>query len=276
MADVFISYSQKRRDLTETLAAALQNSGYEVWWDRSLEGGQRFDDEIRQALDEAGAVIVIWTPESATSRYVQMEAGIAYGWSKLITSHALEFDKKAIPKPFIGLNSIPVTDLEKVRSALDALDVKPTGAMEKALRNLDKHDHGVRKAFEAWKIKCESAGFFVMAHSTLTLTVRCFVGKKTVNLASISDATLKITEFCNQRIAAEHPEAAEKYMAGLKSLLPGATLLRNEAGQPINLRCGGVLPPLRKLLARGDDWIALMSDARRQFAGAESLPQAQS
>ena len=150
MADVFISYSQKRRELTENLAAALQGFGYEVWWDRSsLEGGQRFDDEIRHALDEAGAVIVVWTPESATSRYVQMEAGIAYGWSKLITSHSSEFDKGLIPKPFIGLNSILVTDLEKVRSALDALKVKPTDGMEKALRNLDKHDPGVRKDFEA-------------------------------------------------------------------------------------------------------------------------------
>ena len=62
-----------------------------------------------------------------------MEAGIAYGWSKLITSHSSEFDKGLIPKPFIGLNSILVTDLEKVRSALDALKVKPTDGMEKAL-----------------------------------------------------------------------------------------------------------------------------------------------
>lgn len=59
LADVFISYSQKRRDLTENLAEALKGFGYEVWWDRSLEGGQRFDDEIRQALGEARAIIVI-------------------------------------------------------------------------------------------------------------------------------------------------------------------------------------------------------------------------
>jgi TIR domain len=277
MADVFISYSQKRRDLTENLAAALQGFGYEVWWDRSsLEGGQRFDDEIRQALDEAGAVIVVWTPESATSRYVLMEAGIAYGWSKLITSHSPEFDKGLIPKPFIGLNSIPVTDLGKVRSALDALKVKPTGAMERALRKLDEHDPGVREGFEAWKIKCERTGMFVRAHPTRTLTVRCYVGKKDINLASISDATLKIADFCIQRIATENPDATETYMQGLKGLLPGTTLLRNEQGQPINLRSGDALPPLRKLLARGDEWIALMGDVRRQFVGAGSLPHAQS
>lgn len=205
-----------------------------------------------------------------------MEAGIAYGWSKLITSHGPEFDKGLIPKPFIGLNSIPVTDLDKVRSALDALNVEPTGAMEMALRNLDKHDPGVREGFEAWKTKCESKGMFVRAHSTFTLTVRCYVGRKDVNLASISDATLKMADFCNQRIATENPEATERYMLGLQGLLPGTTLQRNERQQPINLRRGDALPRLRELLARGDEWIALTDDVRRQFVGAGSMPYAQS
>src|SRR5262249_21346544 len=158
--------------------------------------------------EKAGAVIVIWTPESAASQYVLMEAGIAYGWSKLITSHAPEFDKGLIPSPFIGLNSIPVTDIEKVRSAL-ALKVKPTGTMEKALRNLNECDPGVREQFEAWQTKCTSQELFVRAHPTLTLTVRCRVGTKDVNLASISKATLNLTGFCGQDIATKNLEATE-------------------------------------------------------------------
>jgi len=217
LADVFISYSQKRRDLTKNLAAALQGFGYEVWWDESLEGGQRFDDEIRQELDKARAVIVIWTQESATSRYVLMEAGIAYGWSKLITSHSPEFDKGLMPNPFVCLNSIPVTDLEKVRRALDALKVKPTGAMEMALRNLNECDPGLRKEFEAWKPKCESKELFVRAHPTLTLTVRCYVGRKAVNLASISNATLYMADFCGQRIATETPKPPKDICWGCRA-----------------------------------------------------------
>jgi len=273
LADVFISYSQKRRDLTKNLAAALQGAGYEVWWDESLEGGQRFDDEIRKELDEARAVIVIWTPESATSRYVLMEAGIAYGWSKLITSHSPEFDIRLIPSPFIGLNSIPITNLEKVRGALDALKVKPTGAMEMALRNLNECDPGLREEFEAWKPKCESKDLFVRAHPTLTLTVRCHVGRKAVNLASISDATLYMADFCGQRIATENPKATEGYMLGLQGLLPGTTLQRNERQQPINLRRGDAWPPLRELLARGDEWIALMGGVSRQFVDAARMTE---
>ena len=273
MADVFISYSQQRRDLTKNLASALQKSGYEVWWDESLKGGQRFDDEIRHELDKAGAVIVIWTPESVTSRYVLMEAGIAYGWSKLITSHAPEFDMRLIPSPFIGLNSVLVTDRQKVRSALDALKVKPTGTMEMSLSNLEKYDPGTREIFEAWKTKCESQELFVRAHATFTLTVRCRVGTLDVNLASISAASIKMTDFCNQRIATENPDAAERYMLGLQALLPGTTLQRNERQQPINLRRGDAWPALQELLARGDDWIALMVDVRKQFAEAEATSE---
>ena len=271
MADVFISYSQKRSDLTKSLVATLQKYGYEVWWDDSLKGGQRFDDEIRHELEQAGAVIVIWTPELATSRYVLMEAGIAYGWSKLVTSHAPEFDKKLIPNPFIGLNSIPVTDIERVRSALSALNVKPTGAMERALRNLNECAPGVREEFEAWETKCQSQDLFVRAHPTLTLTVRCRVGTKDVNLASISKAALYFGDFCSQRVAVENPEATEGYLLGLQRLLPGTTLQRNERQQPINLRRGDAWPPLRELLARGDEWIALMGDVRKRFVDSASI-----
>ena len=33
MADIFISYSQKDRDVATALAAALEARGYTVWWD---------------------------------------------------------------------------------------------------------------------------------------------------------------------------------------------------------------------------------------------------
>jgi hypothetical protein len=37
MADIFISYSSKHRDLIEKLAALIRQEGYTVWWDYDLE-----------------------------------------------------------------------------------------------------------------------------------------------------------------------------------------------------------------------------------------------
>ena len=86
MADVFISYSKIRAGaLAETLAKQLKEKGIEVWWDTRLKSGQAFDDAIREELGEVDAAIVIWTPELVKSKYVKMEAGIAYAWEKLIT-----------------------------------------------------------------------------------------------------------------------------------------------------------------------------------------------
>jgi hypothetical protein len=69
MPDVFISYAQRSREPTEVLADQLKRRGLEVWWDTNLTGGQRFNEEIRNQLEKAKAVIVIWTPESVQSPY---------------------------------------------------------------------------------------------------------------------------------------------------------------------------------------------------------------
>jgi adenylate cyclase len=52
----------------------LSEAGHDVWWDRHLQGGSRFTIEIDQALKRAEAVIVIWSPISVNSAWVQDEA----------------------------------------------------------------------------------------------------------------------------------------------------------------------------------------------------------
>ena len=85
MSLVFISYSQQAASSAAAIESELKKLGFDVWRDTSLRGGQQFDNVIRQKLEEASAVVVIWTPESANSQYVKMEAGIAFAWEKLIT-----------------------------------------------------------------------------------------------------------------------------------------------------------------------------------------------
>jgi adenylate cyclase len=74
MAKVFISYSREDLDRAKSLSEALGLHGHEVWWDRHIEGGSRFVNEIDRALKDAAAIIVLWSEASVASAWVQDEA----------------------------------------------------------------------------------------------------------------------------------------------------------------------------------------------------------
>ena len=74
MARVFLSYAHDDAGSAKKLASALEEAGHEVWWDFHLHGGSRFSNEIDRALKNAQVVVVIWTPASVTSAWVQDEA----------------------------------------------------------------------------------------------------------------------------------------------------------------------------------------------------------
>jgi hypothetical protein len=77
MADVFISYSSKDRDRARTLAIALADLGWSVWWDREILTGQAFDHAIERELDCAKCVVVLWSQASVESEWVKNEAASA-------------------------------------------------------------------------------------------------------------------------------------------------------------------------------------------------------
>ena len=74
MARVFLSYAHDDASHAQALAAVLGEAGHEVWWDFHLHGGSRFSSEIDHALKNAQVVVVLWTPSSVTSAWVQDEA----------------------------------------------------------------------------------------------------------------------------------------------------------------------------------------------------------
>ena len=48
-----------------------------MWWDVTLRSGEAYDPVTEQALREAGAVVVLWSPRSVVSRWVRAEATLA-------------------------------------------------------------------------------------------------------------------------------------------------------------------------------------------------------
>jgi TolB-like protein len=71
---VFLSYAHEDQAKAQRLAAALTQRGYLVWWDGLIEGGAQFAKSIREALEAADAVIVLWSQKSIESDWVCDEA----------------------------------------------------------------------------------------------------------------------------------------------------------------------------------------------------------
>lgn len=74
IGQVFLSYAREDRELAKTLAGALNDEGWSVWWDRSIPPGKSFDEVIESALNAAKCVIVLWSEASAKSDWVKNEA----------------------------------------------------------------------------------------------------------------------------------------------------------------------------------------------------------
>src|SRR5262245_43075106 len=123
MSSVFISYSRADRSTANALASALTSNGYKVWWDVDLVGTDDFTDAIVDALQNASAVIVIWSKASAKSKFVRDEARLALHLGKLVATKVRDFDPIEIPLGFGGQHTDEVDDHAQVIKALSKLGV---------------------------------------------------------------------------------------------------------------------------------------------------------
>jgi hypothetical protein len=121
MADVFISYSKSRADLTQVLATDLEAKGLSVWWDAEMIAGGSFRQQIQDELKGCKAAIVIWTPQSIGSDYVLSEAERARTAGKLIQLRTADVDPADLPTPFDTSHVALVDDRAAVYGALARL-----------------------------------------------------------------------------------------------------------------------------------------------------------
>ncbi len=84
MADVFLSYSRDDQATARRFAEGFEHEGFSVWWDQTLNVGEAFDRVTEQALDEAKAVVVLWSKHSVDSRWVRAEATQAQASDRLV------------------------------------------------------------------------------------------------------------------------------------------------------------------------------------------------
>lgn len=105
MADIFISYKREDRRFAERLSIALDQLGFEVWWDFDLMSGDRFRSVIREVISKCSAAIVLWSEKAVTSDFVMDEAAFAKANGKLCPARI-----DGVDLPF-GFGQIQTDDL---------------------------------------------------------------------------------------------------------------------------------------------------------------------
>ena len=74
MADIFLSYSRKDRQRAKLVAEALQQQRWSVFWDYKIAAGTNWGDLVDKELNTTKCVVVLWSTNAVTSRWVKTEA----------------------------------------------------------------------------------------------------------------------------------------------------------------------------------------------------------
>jgi TIR domain len=129
MSDIFISYSRVDYAKAEQLADVLK-ADWSVWWDPKILPGESFDDVIREELEKAKAVVVLWSSSSVKSAWVKDEAD--YALKKGILVPAL-VEAVEIPFGFRRIEAANLIDWHGDGSNLEYKNLK--SAITKKLRS---------------------------------------------------------------------------------------------------------------------------------------------
>lgn len=139
MAQVFISYSRRDLQFIEQLVSDLKQTGIDVWYDLTgLEGGARWRLEIQKAIQASDYVIVVLSPHSIESEWVEREHLYANNLKKKILP--LMYRECELPMSYLDLNYIDVQgenyslNFDKIKRFLDTVPSADTSTDTPAAR----------------------------------------------------------------------------------------------------------------------------------------------
>jgi len=118
---VFISHSSTNNDLVRKISDELRRSGMDVWDDtREILPGENWAQKTSQALEESQAMIVLLTPESIDSKWINWEIEFALGKSAynkrlipVLVGDPNRFSQETMPWIFKHLKVINLPDQGK-------------------------------------------------------------------------------------------------------------------------------------------------------------------
>lgn len=112
----FVAYPHADRAIAQQLVDALTARRIAVKWDRDLVGGDNFRRHLDELLEEAAAVIVIWSAN--VTDFVIDEADASKARGTLVTCRVPGLEPCKVPTGFRGLHLIDVDDVDAILRAL--------------------------------------------------------------------------------------------------------------------------------------------------------------
>ena len=104
MSHIFISYSVQDQEYVQALTDDLKERGFDVWIDDRILYAANWPDEVRSAIENCSAFIIVMSSASRNSEWVMRELAIAQAASKPIFSMLLNSD------PFDELTELQYVD----------------------------------------------------------------------------------------------------------------------------------------------------------------------
>jgi hypothetical protein len=106
VSHVFVSYARVDQVRVERYVDKLKASGFAIRWDKDLRG-QPFDAQIKQWIEEAGAVVAFWSSTAIRRDFVLGELNYA-NVRKVVN---VRIDPIALDSIPLKLNTLDVIDL---------------------------------------------------------------------------------------------------------------------------------------------------------------------
>lgn len=72
--DIFLSYARHDTERAQLTFDALGRQGWSVFMDKEIPNAERWEQYLKQQLGQVPCVLVLWSPASRESRWVQLEA----------------------------------------------------------------------------------------------------------------------------------------------------------------------------------------------------------
>ena len=109
VADVFLSYSRRDREVALRLHAALVERGKDVWIDEEdIPPTARWRDDVREAIEAADSFVFLISPDSAASLECARELEHAEALSKRVIGVLVRAtDRRICPRACRRVSSCP-------------------------------------------------------------------------------------------------------------------------------------------------------------------------
>lgn len=237
-------------------------------------------DEIRSRLNNAEAVIVLWSAASIEKTYVLYEASIADGRNVLLSLHLSGFDPGSIPPPLVWRNSSRWDDLTRVTQALIGKGVTPSSGPRIVIPKDLRADLSVANPLLPDKLlvflrKAYAAGFTADFQNSVILKADV-PGKGMINFGGVTRQGKLETTRIGERVDNKNDLAiVSEHLDAVARLIPNAVVNKEKTPWTWRVEVNRQAPEALPVINPGDEWIEIMTTTRKRLS-AKQPPSEQS